>query len=578
MIKICQILVLVSCILASNSTGQTTFNVLDSAGFAFGQVEETSFGYLLVGADYNESGSGTVVLAKFDAFGQSLQVDTLSPDSTVSTNGVAVLFGGSDFFLFNSVNPGLPYVSQNDDLQLSRLNDDLSIVWTAQFGGNMQELPFPGSLVLFDQSLLLLSSTQSYGAGSADLYLIKTDTSGNLLWEQTYGSTSPEVSRNLNCTKEGNYILSGLKRYVSPNWNILLIKVDTSGNVLWEVDYGIPENDYGAVLTPLHDHTFLVYHNSNDGVGGTTTGYIDKVDGNGELIWQKTYPYLNFSSFSWGKPIENDDGTIMLNCIVKNSQGIPIHRLLKITPLGDTLWTKTYYTRDDLDQYIYDIKPTADSGYIMGGSAFPVDTNIQRAWLIKTDCNGADGVMYPTGAPCDQYDCSLYPIDASFVPSETIVDLAQGGQVTFTNSSSNTTSRVWNFGDGDWDYTDSVMTHTFTDTGWYNVSLIVFHGTCSDTMVVPIHVINTVGIDAYANIGHGLKVFPNPSNGTFNLSFDHPAKGVCYVVNMLGEIQGQILINEDQGQYKVENLSKGFYILRINYDHGGNESVRVVIE
>lgn len=570
------ILIYLCLLIYSNSFGQTSFSILDSNSFGLGKIEETNFGYLAGGAVFNISGTGSVTLSKYDQNGQNVQTDTFTSDGVISTSPILVKIDENHFLFSNMINNILPYQAANNDVMYSNMNMNLDSIWSLWTGGNLEELP--ADILAWQDFYWWLSTTQSFGAGASDVYLTKTDTLGNILWEKTFGTVQPEVGINISPTNDGGLIVSGLRRHVLPDWNILLFKLDTAGNMLWEVDYGIPENDYGAFLTPLHDHTFLVFHNSNDGMGGTTTGYIDKVDGNGELIWQKTYPYLNFSSFSWGKPIENEDGSIMLNCAVKNGQGTVINRLLKITPFGDTLWTKTYFTRDDLPNYIYDIKPTSDSGYIMAGSAFPVDTNIQRAWLIKTDCNGADGVMYPTGAPCVQYDCSQYPIDAFFTPSETTIDLAQGGQVTFTNSSTNATSRVWNFGDGVWDYTDSVITHTFTDTGWFNVSLIVFHGVCSDTMVVPIHVINTVGIDAYAQIGHGLKVFPNPSNGVFNLKFEHPAKGVCVVVNLLGKIQAQFSIDANEKMYKIEGLDKGVYMCYVKYEHGGNEVVKLIVE
>ena len=71
----------------------------------------------------------------------------------------------------------------------------------------------------------------------------------------------------------------------------------------------------------------------------------------------------------------------------------PIGLVLKTNPSGKLLWSRHYYTRMDIDEYIYDIKPTPDSGYVFCGAAFDKE-NEQRAWIVKLDCHGNDSITY----------------------------------------------------------------------------------------------------------------------------------------------------------------------------------------
>ncbi|MBD3637765.1 MAG: T9SS type A sorting domain-containing protein [Crocinitomicaceae bacterium] len=557
---------------------QNYFNRLDTFSLAFLQVRESNFGYFASGGNYHDSGTVAVFLHKLDSIGQNTIVDTLTENGVVSSNSCMEISSSGQYFLSIGINNIPPYDASSFDVLTSRFNDNLDSTWSINLGGGAQELPTDVKLV--NGQIYWLSSTLSYGAGSSDLYLVKTDTLGNVIWEHTYGSANAELAKSIRATQDGNILLTGRKRYVDPEWNIYLAKIDTAGNVIWEKDYGHNIYDFGGDLTALSDHTFLVYHNEDDGSLGTvSTGHIDKLDGNGDIIWSKTYPYIDYTAFAWSNAIENADGTLMVEQSARNAQGKMISRLLKLEPAGDTLWTKEYYTNEDHSQYIYDMTPTSDGGYLMGGWALEPDTNIQRAWLIKTDCNGAEDSMYTTGAPCQQYDCTQYPIDAYFTASETVVDLAFGGQVTFTNSSSNTTSRVWSFGDGTMDYTDAQLTHTFTDTGWYDVSLIVFHGMCSDTMTVPIHVINSVGLAAYSNIGYGMKAYPNPAKEQFTLSFEHiPQNGSCIIYNMVGQENQQITLQNGVKKYTVYNLPRGVYLVELRDEFGSREVLKVVMQ
>lgn len=537
---------------------QSYFNRLDTIKFLNNTAVIQNDTIYVAGDMWNDQ-VRAVNISKHSMNGGLLEQDTLSPSTEFSTTPL-VFSVNNNLYISCAYSNIYPFESSTWDILLAKYKNQY--LWTNTYGGSITEQP--NEIINKNNSIYISATTNSFGAGLGDFYLIKTDTNGNVIWENTYGSSKNEIAWSITSTQDGNLLLSGHKKIVSPDWDIYLVMVDTAGNLLWEKSYGTSMNDYGGFATSTYDHSFIVYRNVNDGNGGNTVGYVEKLDGKGNIIWSKNFPYNTLSSFSWAKPIENSDGTFLVTASVKNSNDKMIGKIYKLDPYGNMLWTKEYYTNPNMNQYIYDIKATDDSGYVMAGSAR--DSNlVQSGWLIKTNCNGEEGVQHIlTSSPCDEYDCTQYPIDANFTASDFIVDLADGGEVTFENSSSNTTSRVWDFGDGSKAFTDGQVTHTFTQEGVYEVQLIVFHATCSDTFSLQIEVTNTANITTHTALEKEISLYPNPNKGNFILANNTNQSMDFSVYDAMGKMvfQGDV---SSSGKTNLDlNLLPGVYMVNLN--------------
>lgn len=539
---------------------QSYFNRLDTIKFLNSAVTIHNDTVYAVGDMWNNQ-VRAVSITKHDMDGVLLIRDTLSSSSEF-TSTASLHSSASNLYIASTYSSSPPFENSTWDIYLTKHDYSLDgLSWSTELGGNTTEQP--NAILEVDNSIYISATTNSFGAGLGDFYLIKTDTNGNVIWDNTYGSSKNEIAWSITSTQDGNLLLSGNKKIISPDWDIYLVMVDTAGNLLWEKSYGTNWNDYYGGSSSTYDHSFLIYRNEDRTSQNTRSGFLEKLDGKGNLIWSKEFVQNDYSVFPFSVPLENEDGTIMVLNHAKNNSGNLIIKLHKLDPFGNVLWTKEFYTNPNKNQYIYDIKPTADSGYVMAGSAR--DSNlVQSGWLIKTNCNGEEDIQHPlTPSPCYEYDCTQYPIDANFTTSDFIVDLADGGEVTFENSSSNTTSRVWNFGDGSKEYTDGLITHTFTQEGIYEVQLIVFHTTCSDTFSLQIEVTNTANITTHNALEKEISLYPNPNKGSFILANNTNQSMAYNIYNAMGKLVFQGNVSSLAKTNLDLNLLPGVYIIDI---------------
>ncbi|WP_347487619.1 hypothetical protein ABDB91_10545 [Desulfoscipio sp. XC116] len=161
--------------------------------------------------------------------------------------------------------------------------------WEKTFGG--KETDFATTVrQTSDGGYIAAGQTYSYGAGGYDVYLVKTDALGNQDWTQTFGGVGWDTAASVEQTDDGGYIVIGQTASLGAgNNDIYLIKTNHTGEKIWEKTFGGADLDIGKTVQCAGDGGFLLAGWSNSFGKGELGLYLVKTDAQGNKLWEKIW-------------------------------------------------------------------------------------------------------------------------------------------------------------------------------------------------------------------------------------------------------------------------------------------------
>ncbi len=237
----------------------------------------------------------------------------------------------------------------------------------------------------FDGGYAVTGYTTSLGAGASDVWLIKTDASGNEQWNKTYGGAIDDSAYYIIQTADGGYALTGVTTsFGAGSYDAWFIKTDANGNMEWNKTYGGPNYDWADAVVQTTDGGYALACWTNKGWG---SGYYDfwliKTDANGNAQWNQTYGGPDYD-VPWRVVQTGDGGYALFG--TSYAWGSYNFWLLKTDANGNQQWNQTYGgTNDD---YGYGFVQTNDDGYALGGRTNSFGAGSFDFWLVKTDAYG----------------------------------------------------------------------------------------------------------------------------------------------------------------------------------------------
>jgi hypothetical protein len=273
------------------------------------------------------------------------------------------------------------------DFYLVRTDANGDTLWTRTYGGSGHDY---GKRIqeTTDGGYIIVGYTESFGAGAEDLaedfYLVKIDAKGDTLWTRTYGGSLREQAHDVQQTTDGGYIIAGWTDE-SGNCDFYLVKTDTNGDTLWTRTYGGSDTDLGYSVQQTSDGGYIFAGYTYSFGAGSTDMYLVKTDANGDTLWTRTYGGSN-SDYCWSVQRTSDGGYIMVGETTSFGAGNFDTYLVKTDANGNSLWTHTYGGSDK--DYGKCAQQTTDGGYIVVGRTFSFGAGSADVFLIKTDANG----------------------------------------------------------------------------------------------------------------------------------------------------------------------------------------------
>ncbi|MBN2586166.1 MAG: T9SS type A sorting domain-containing protein [Candidatus Fermentibacteraceae bacterium] len=254
-------------------------------------------------------------------------------------------------------------------------------LWTATFGGSQDEQCYD-CIRTADGGYMMVGYTRSFGAGDDDVWMVKTDGDGTLLWYRTFGGTSSDRGYSVCQTCDGGYIIGGWSFSFGPGVvDAWVIKTDSLGDLEWDSCFGTEngfERCYSIIQAADSSYVFVGETDNN----GTTFSdiWLVKIDREGDLMWDSTF---GGSSDDYGiDVIERSDGGYALTGWTYIS-GYTDTRIISTDESGTMLHESVIgYGGDDRG---WDMKQLSDGGFLIAGETSSTVSGKFDAWLVRTD-------------------------------------------------------------------------------------------------------------------------------------------------------------------------------------------------
>lgn len=355
-------------------------------------------GFLYVtGYDYKSNRLHDVFTWKLDPPGNTDGYYNLEGYGTWGA-GYAVLETPDKNFIIAGTQ-GTSLTSSTYNMRLIKTDINGDTLWTRNYGGSDEDQAYDIA-VCADNGYIVTGFTKSYGAGGKDLFLVKTDASGNMEWEKTYGTETDEAAYSIVTADDGGYFIAGKTYRYDGSGDLWFMKVNSLGDSLWTKIYGGDRHDEVGQVHRTADGGYIFAGTRGHALslGYITNIYAIRFNAGGDTLWTREIGSDDYWE-AGGDIIEQDDGTFILVGYYQNK-----NYMAKLDTDGRTIWEKT--SENTENGGFNTIARNQDGNFIIGkknfGSKFLLNVSIYDTAgnFISSDTAGySPGNVYmPTTA------------------------------------------------------------------------------------------------------------------------------------------------------------------------------------
>lgn len=436
------------------------------------------------------------------------------------------------------------------DYWIVKLSSSGAIEWQKTLGGSGQDYAnairqtTDGGYIVAGSSSSFDDDIAGDNNGGNDAWIVKLNATGNITWAKSYGTSDDEEANAICESSGGGYWVVGSK-IVSGSTNYWILKLDNNGNIILNSSFGGSSADIATCIQETSDNGIIIggYSESNDGdvTGnhGSSDFWIQKISSSLVPQWVNCYGGSS-SEYLYDIKQTADNGYILVGQTYSNDGDVSGNQsngdfwVLKLTNSGVIDWQKCLGGTD------YDrgasIQPTTDGGYILTGITFSNDGDVSGNhgadyWVVKLNSMGDISWQKCLGGPTSE--------SSSFAIAQT----TDGGYIVAGVAEGNGGDITGNHGDYD----------------FWVVKL------ASDM----------IGVEEHNNLVNFM-IYPNPVVEEFFI-VDAPIGALVNIADLTGKIVFTTTISHEKTIINASPFSNGVYVVHIeNYGHIQSRKIMLI--
>ena len=255
----------------------------------------------------------------------------------------------------------------------------IDTTWTKIYGGDRDDKAYD-IISTADSGYLVIGSTSSFGFDNSQMYFLKLDSTGAIMWSKSHGGSNQEAGHAVIQTQDGGYVGVGYTNsWGSGGFDLLMVKLDANGNTIFEKYFGGTDWDFAWDVLETQPNVFVMAGETQSFGSGGKDAWIVRYDASNDIFdWNKT---IGGSSTDDYKAITPDPTGGFYTAGRGVQTGHP-HEDVMVTRFdanGDTIWNRYY--GDTLQDYANDITLFTDSSVVFTGRLTTTDT--VKTYVVK---------------------------------------------------------------------------------------------------------------------------------------------------------------------------------------------------
>ncbi len=382
-------------------------------------IQQTSDGgYIVAGRTNSFGASGDALIIKLNSSGNiqwSRAIGRIDYDIAYSiqqtSDGGYIVAGYTRSF------------GAGGDALIIKLNSSGNIQWSRAIGGTNDDIAYSIQQTS-DGGYIVAGWTNSFGAGNYDFLIIKLNSSGNIQWSRAIGGIDDDYASSIQQTSDGGYIVAGsTTRFGADIYDALIIKLNSSGNIQWSRVIAGTNNDIAESIQQTSDGGYIVAGWTYSFGAGNSDAFIIKLNSSGNIQWSRAIGGIYFDE-AYSIQQTSDGGYIVAGWTYSFGTGDDA-LIVKLNSSGNIQWSRAIGGTNN-DRAL-SIQQTSDGGYIVAGITGSFGAGSFDALIIKLDSSGnisgCGNVLNvsPTNTSISPTNNSVSPTNNSISPTNNSV-------------------------------------------------------------------------------------------------------------------------------------------------------------